>query len=166
MIKNRIGILRKEAGLNQRELGLKIGVGQTTISAWETGKNEPDNESMHKMSQLFHVSIGYLTGYENNRRESLSEAEREQFETEEIKTFLERQEQIQDMQEDCSSDIFDTNLYEEWLETDQTTYFEIFQINKIGDYLTQEQRERLLNVAMVMFPNAVKGLFTDETPHK
>lgn len=64
--KNRIGILRREAGLNQKELGQKLGVGQTTVSAWETGKNEPDYESLHKMARMFHVSLGYLAGYEED----------------------------------------------------------------------------------------------------
>ena len=31
--KDRIAALRREAGMNQRELGQKLGVGQTTISA-------------------------------------------------------------------------------------------------------------------------------------
>lgn len=75
MVKNRIGVLRKELGMNQKELGMKLGVGQTTVSAWETGKNEPDAESLHRMANLFHVSIGYLTGYENSQRRGLSEAE-------------------------------------------------------------------------------------------
>lgn len=65
MAKNRIGELRREHGMNQRELGIALGVGQTTVSAWETGKNEPDNEVMHKMAQMFRVSIGFLAGYED-----------------------------------------------------------------------------------------------------
>ena len=57
MVKNRIAVLRKEQGMNQKELGMKLGVGQTTVSAWETGKNEPDAESLHKMARLFRVSL-------------------------------------------------------------------------------------------------------------
>ena len=33
MAKNRIAALRREAGLNQRQLGARLGVGQTTVSA-------------------------------------------------------------------------------------------------------------------------------------
>ena len=64
MATNRIRALRKEAGYNQKELGEQLGVGQTTVSAWEIGRNEPDNELSHKMAQLFGCSIGYLMGYE------------------------------------------------------------------------------------------------------
>lgn len=77
MVKNRIAALRKEDGMNQKELGLKLGVGQTTVSAWETGKNEPDTESLHRMSKLFRASIGYILGYENGIHRGLSPEEYE-----------------------------------------------------------------------------------------
>lgn len=64
MPNNRIAPLRREHGMNQKELGQELGVAQTTVSAWETGKTEPDSAAMGKMAQLFHVSIGYLMGYE------------------------------------------------------------------------------------------------------
>ena len=37
----------------------------------------------------------------------------------------------------------------------------IFQLNKLGDYLTKEQRQRILDIAKVTFPNAEKGLYTE-----
>ena len=64
MVKNRIAQFRRENGMNQRELGEKLGLGQTTISAWETGRNEPDSDSLGRMAKLFHTTIGYLMGYE------------------------------------------------------------------------------------------------------
>lgn len=36
-----------------------------------------------------------------------------------------------------------------------------FQLNKLGDYLTKEQRQRILDIAKVTFPNAEKGLYTE-----
>lgn len=53
--------------------------------------------------------------------------------------------------------------FNEWKKTDQETYFEFFQLNKLGEYLTKEQRQRILDVAKIMFPNAEKGLYTEET---
>lgn len=52
--------------------------------------------------------------------------------------------------------------FEDWQKTDQTTYFEFFKLNRMGDYLNKEQRQRILDVARVMFPNAEKGLYTEE----
>ncbi len=165
---NRINRLRKESGMNQKELGAMLGVGQTTISAWETGKNEPDNESMHKMAKFFQVSIGYLMGYESSRVAGLTQAELEQYRQENEEAFLRRQAEQEEHDFDppeLDSIMEEANFYE-WQNTDQTTYFEFFQLNKLGDYLTKEQRQRILDVARVMFPNAEKGLHTDETAHK
>lgn len=41
MVGNLIREMRKEMGLSQRELGEKLGVGRTTVSAWETDRNDP-----------------------------------------------------------------------------------------------------------------------------
>lgn len=169
---NRINRLRKESGMNQRELGTMLGVGQTTISAWETGKNEPDNESMHKMAKFFQVSIGYLMGYESSRVAGLTQTELKKYQQENEKAFLRHQEKQEEAflrrqaeQPELDSIMEETNFYE-WQNTDQTTYFEFFQLNKLGNYLTKEQRQRILDVAKVMFPNAEKGLYTDETTHE
>lgn len=176
VVKNRIGVLRRENGFNQKELGEQLGVGQTTVSAWETGKNEPDSESMHKMAQLFHVSIGYLAGYENNERTRglsqeeiramLDEDERKRNEAE-IERF-ERQEELDrcgETDEDIEKLEYEL-LFREWEKTDKSTYLEAFQINQMCDFLTESQRKRLLTVAQQMFPNAIRGEYTDEIAHK
>lgn len=163
---NRINKLRKENGINQKELGSMLGVGQTTISAWEMGKNEPDYESMHKMARYFRVSVGYLMGYESNPITGLSKEEREKYTEENREAFLkrlhEKEEQDALSEEYDPSEEFENNDFEEWQKTDQTTYYEFYQLNKMGDYLTEEQRERILNVAKAMFPNAEKGLYVKE----
>ena len=171
---NRINRLRKEIGMNQKELGAMLGVGQTTVSACETGKNEPDNESMHKMAKFFQVSIGYLMGYESSPQASLTAAEREQYQRENEEAFHKRKmkqeaEQIaleEEPPETMDEDYRILSDYQEWQGTDQTTYFEIFQLNQMAEYLTEEQRKRLLNVARAMFPHAANGLYTDEIVHK
>ena len=165
---NRINKLRKENGMNQKELGAMIGVGQTTVSAWETGKNEPDYESMHKMAQFFRVSVGYLMGYESSPYTGLTKEEREHFDKEnEDEHFKRVEQQNQNLDEygleQAEKNNIETALdFDEWRNTDQATYFEFFQLNKLGDYLTREQRQRILDIAKVMFPNAEKGLYTEE----
>lgn len=170
MVKNRIGKLRREFNMNQRELGEQLGVGQTTVSAWETDKTEPDNESMHKMAKLFHVSIGYLTGYENDEiNRGLSKEEREAL-TEEI--FRQRDEESfrkmieaegrEDIDEDIIAECLERDLYQEWKKSGSTNYYEFYKLNQLGDYLTRKQRERILKVAELMFPNAVNGEYTPE----
>lgn len=174
MVQNRISVLRREQGMNQKELGDALGVGQTTVSAWETGKNEPDNESMHKMAQLFHVSIGYLAGYENDElRRGLSKEEhdaisKEAFEKRENEKIERKTEQYLETQELGSLDsedikeIFEQELFDEWKAAGQPGYFEFFKLNKYGDFLTKAEREKIVAVAELMYPNAVRGQHTPE----
>ena len=61
-------ILRKNKGLSMKELGEIIGVAESTISQYETGKREPDFETLFKLGEFFNVSVDYLL-----RGDSLSE---------------------------------------------------------------------------------------------
>ena len=50
-------------GLKQSELAERIGVRQNTLSTWETGRYEPDLESLVKMAELFGRSIDEIVGH-------------------------------------------------------------------------------------------------------
>jgi transcriptional regulator with XRE-family HTH domain len=52
--------LRKAKGLTMKELGDLIGVAESTISQYETGKREPDFETLLKFGEMFDVSVDYL----------------------------------------------------------------------------------------------------------
>lgn len=43
-----------------KELGEIIGVAESTISQYETGKREPDFETLLKLGEFFNVSVDYL----------------------------------------------------------------------------------------------------------
>ena len=60
---NRIKEIRKKFGMSQRQLGQLLGVSQTTISAWETGRNEPDIGSIFVMADNFDTTPKKLMGY-------------------------------------------------------------------------------------------------------
>lgn len=62
MIGNTIRELRKEKKMSQSELGKFIGVSQTTVTAWETGRAEPSSTFISKLADLFNVSTDYLLG--------------------------------------------------------------------------------------------------------
>lgn len=57
---NNIRTLRKAAGLTMKQFGGLMGVSESTISLYETGKNEPDISMLKKMAEYFGVSIDYL----------------------------------------------------------------------------------------------------------
>lgn len=64
---NRIQELRKEAGLTQAQLASKIGVNAVTLSRYETGDRNPKFDKLKKLSEIFLVSIDYITGKSNSR---------------------------------------------------------------------------------------------------
>lgn len=61
----RIAELRKEKGLNQVGLGLKLNVSQKMISAYESGTHQPSIDTLIQMSDLFNVSVDYILGISN-----------------------------------------------------------------------------------------------------
>jgi len=64
-IAERIRELMRAEGLNQSQLGEKIGVRQNTISAWLLDKKEPCIRSLWLLADYFDVDIDYLVGRKN-----------------------------------------------------------------------------------------------------
>ena len=54
--------LRKEAGLNQKELGLRLQISDKTISSWETNRTEPDMDAVMKMCNVFRCRCTDIMG--------------------------------------------------------------------------------------------------------
>jgi len=57
--------LRKEKGLNQVGLGLKLNVSQKMISAYESGVHQPSIDTLIELSKIFNVSVDYIIGNSN-----------------------------------------------------------------------------------------------------
>lgn len=62
MIGQTIRDLRKLKKISQSELAKLIGVSQTTITAWETGKAEPSSSAVNSLADYFNVTTDYLLG--------------------------------------------------------------------------------------------------------
>jgi len=60
MSKTRLKELRESRNLSQDQLGKAIGVNQRTISQYETGKNEPDIDTIKKLCEFFDVTTDYF----------------------------------------------------------------------------------------------------------
>lgn len=54
--------LREKSGLNQRQLGEKLSLAESTISLYESGKREPDNTTLVRIADLFSVTTDVLLG--------------------------------------------------------------------------------------------------------
>lgn len=54
--------LRKNHNLTQKEISEKLNIAQTTYAGYETGKHEPNTETLLKIAELFNCSVDYLIG--------------------------------------------------------------------------------------------------------
>lgn len=54
--------IRNRQKLSMKSLGNEIGVSESTISLYETGKRQPDNDTLKKLCDYFNVSADYLLG--------------------------------------------------------------------------------------------------------
>lgn len=57
-------LLREGAGLRQQDLAEKLDTTQRKVSYWESGKIEPDLESLWRIADFFGVTIDELVGKE------------------------------------------------------------------------------------------------------
>lgn len=65
---NRIAELRKEKGLTLKQVGDAIGVGNSTISRYESGLREPKLATWVELADYFDVPVDYLQGLSDNRQ--------------------------------------------------------------------------------------------------
>ena len=59
---NRIRELRKAKKMTMKQLGEAIDLAESTISQYETGKRQPDNATLCRLSDFFGVPIDYILG--------------------------------------------------------------------------------------------------------
>lgn len=62
---NRIKEVRKKKGLSLQQVADAVGVGNNTISRYETGKREPKLETWQALANFFNVTVPYLQGIED-----------------------------------------------------------------------------------------------------
>lgn len=61
---NNLKCLREKSRFTQIELAKELGVGQSTVAMWETGKSVPRAQQLPKLAELFGCTIDEL--FENN----------------------------------------------------------------------------------------------------
>ena len=60
MLGARIAALRREAGLSQAQLALRLGISPSAMGMYEQGRREPSMETLVAMAKVFRVSTDYL----------------------------------------------------------------------------------------------------------
>lgn len=67
----RLRQLRKQQKITMRDFGHLFGLAESTISLYETGKRQIDNETLIKFANYFNVTTDYLLGNDiNNEQKS------------------------------------------------------------------------------------------------
>ena len=57
--------LRKEranTGFTQREIAKELNISKSTIASYETGRTEPDIETLGTLADFYNVSVDWLLG--------------------------------------------------------------------------------------------------------
>ena len=62
MLNDNIRKYRKEKGLSQEEMAVRLHVVRQTVSKWENGKSVPDAEALISLSELLGVPVADLLG--------------------------------------------------------------------------------------------------------
>lgn len=66
MIAKNIKKFREQKNISQSELAEKLNVTRQAVSNWETGKTQPDINTLHKIADMLEISIDELI-YGNKR---------------------------------------------------------------------------------------------------
>ena len=69
MLKDNLKTLRKNKGLSQEELGVKLHVVRQTISKWESGLSVPDSEMLILISEEFETPVSEILGENIEKKE-------------------------------------------------------------------------------------------------
>ena len=70
MSTNRIKDLREDRDLRQTDVAEATGIDQRTLSNYETGKTNPDSFALIRLADFFDVSVDYLLGRTNLRKDT------------------------------------------------------------------------------------------------
>jgi transcriptional regulator with XRE-family HTH domain len=57
---DRLRQLRSKKGLTQAELARVLSIGESTVSFYESGKRQPDYETLNRLADCFGCSVEYL----------------------------------------------------------------------------------------------------------
>lgn len=70
---NRVSMLRKEAGLSQRDLAARLGVQPSVISKYENGGIQLQEDTLRQLSIIFGgISVDFILGLSDDRKHGTS----------------------------------------------------------------------------------------------
>lgn len=63
----RLKQLREEHNMSQAVLARILGISQSSVGMWESGRTKPDNKHLNELAKLFNVSMDFLVGISNQK---------------------------------------------------------------------------------------------------
>ena len=88
MLNENIKNLRKEKGMSQEELAVKLNVVRQTVSKWEQNLSVPDSEMLIKIAEVFEVPVSRLLGETVDETDTKTELEKISQKLENLNTML------------------------------------------------------------------------------
>ena len=73
MLQENIKAFRKDRGLTQEELAIRVNVVRQTVSKWEKGLSVPDADTLQKIAEVLEVSVSQLLGREEEPEKDRNE---------------------------------------------------------------------------------------------
>jgi len=73
MLQENIKTYRKERGLTQEELAIRVNVVRQTVSKWEKALSVPDADMLQKIAEVLEVSVSQLLGREEEPEKDRNE---------------------------------------------------------------------------------------------
>jgi len=80
--------LRRKQGITQAELANRIGVVESAISLYESGKREPDISTLIKIAKCLNTTVDYLIDMPSNANNKTQQQQKEESLTEDEKQLL------------------------------------------------------------------------------
>ena len=88
MLAENLRALRLAYKVSQKELAASIGLDYKRYNHYETGRSEPDTETLCVLADYFHVSVDYLLGREEKKKEPITTSDDGL--DEELRNFIEK----------------------------------------------------------------------------
>lgn len=66
MLSEQLKKIRKAHGITQQQIADYLGITQSAYAYYETGRNEPDIETLKKLAEYYQTSIDFLVGRYGN----------------------------------------------------------------------------------------------------
>lgn len=67
---NRLREIRKSKNLTMKQLGIAVGVSESTISLYETGKHDPDILTLNRIADALGATVDQILGRDEEKKEA------------------------------------------------------------------------------------------------